>query len=174
MKKFMAIFFILLGVCVIALLMKVNQNNKTKNEETARQIESKSGDLAKEWTELSGGNNTEVPDDFFDYLKEKAADGSFASEEGIEQAIREGGQKYGFTLDEAKSKELANTINTLEGFGFSTDVMINEAEKLYEEYGADYINHLEDAFLDTAKQVAEDAAIGLWDGFKDMISSFFE
>lgn len=174
MKKILAIFFILLGVCIIALLMKVNQNNKTKNEETARQIESKSGDLAKEWTELSGGSNAEVPEDFFDFLKEKAYEGSFSSEEGVEQVIREGGQRYGFNLDETKSKELADTISTLEGFGFSSDVMIDEAEKLYNEYGADYINHLEEAFLDTAKQVAEDAAVGLWDGFKNMIADFFE
>jgi len=174
MKKLFALFFILLGVVVIAFLMKVNKDNKVKNNERETKLVDETGTLVDEWSELSKGASNEDAQDFFDFVKKKAADGSLGSSEGIKNAIREGGEKYGVNLSEEETAKIADTISTLEGLGFSTDMIVDQAEALYEEYGADYMNHIEDALINTAKQVAEDTAISIWEGTKDAVLSFFE
>lgn len=116
----------------------------------------------------------ETADQVFDFLKDQAADGNLSSGEGIQKAIDEGQEKFGVTIDEADAEKLVNTMEKLEDMGFSAEYVVEKAGSLYEEYGADFVDHADELVKDAVKNAASNAASSFWQNLKKSVKNFFK
>lgn len=115
----------------------------------------------------------ETADQVFDFLKEQAEDGNLSSKEGIQKAIDEGEEKFDVTIEEADAKALVNTMEKLEDMGFSAEYVVEKAGSLYEEYGADFVDHADELVKGAVKNAASNVANSFWQNLKNSIKSFF-
>ena len=110
----------------------------------------------------------------FDFLKDQAADGNLSSGEGIQKAIDEGQEKFGVTIEEADAEKLVNTMEKLEDMGFSAEYVVEKAGSLYEEYGADFVDHADELVKGAVKNAASNAANNFWQNLKNSVKNFFK
>lgn len=115
----------------------------------------------------------ETADEVFDFLKDQAADGNLSSGEGIQKAIDEGQEKFGVTIEEADAKALVNTMEKLEDMGFSAEYVVEKAGSLYEEYGAEFVDHADELVKGAVKNAASNAVNSFWQNIKNSIKNFF-
>lgn len=115
----------------------------------------------------------ETANQVFDFLKNQAEDGNLSTGEGIQKAIDEGEEKFGVTIEEADAKALVDTMEKLEDLGFSAEYVIEKAGSLYDEYGANFVDHTDELVKGAVKNAASNAANSFWQNLKNSIKSFF-
>ena len=107
------------------------------------------------------------------YIKEKVAGGELETEEDIRAAIKEGEERFGVVLAEEEIQRIIDLMNKLESMGLNSDYLISQAEKLYDKYGADIVNHADEAISEAVSDAVADAAKGFFQDMKDSIKSFW-
>ena len=116
--------------------------------------------------------------EIFDFVKEKAADGSLSTEDGLKNAIEEAEQEFGVTIDKSVAAQVVDVMETLEEMGFSGEDIIEKAQNLYDTYGADFMAHANEAFTEVVEDAVENAVTGffrnLWEGIKTSVGNFLE
>ena len=107
------------------------------------------------------------------YIKEKVAGGELKTEEDIRAVIKEGEERFGVVLAEEEIQRIIDLMNKLESMGLNSDYLISQAEKLYDKYGADIVNHADEAISEAVSDAVADAAKGFFQDMKDSIKSFW-
>jgi len=172
MKKIGVILCFSISIVVIAMLMKYKTSGlqiaKPKTENSSFEAISQTvSEMTEGFGELSESVDKDTMDEVMSYVKEKSEDGSFKSREGIKQAIEEAEEKYDFSVSDNTKEQIAEAVDKLEDMGFSTESVVEKTEGLYDKYGADFVDHMEEAFIEAARDAAENAAKNAWDGAKD-------
>lgn len=107
----------------------------------------------------------------FDFLQEKIAEGKLDTESGIEEAIRQGKEKFDIDIEGNVSEEhirsMLELATTLEEMGFNSESIIEHARSLYEEHGVNFVDHTEELFIRAVKE-------SIWNTIKNAIISFFQ
>lgn len=116
----------------------------------------------------------ETAGELFSFFKDKITEGSLNSEEGILSAIEEGKEKFGVEISREDAQKLVDTMEKLEGIGFSPEYVVDKAESLYQQYGADFVEHVDEVVTDAVKSAASNAAGSFFDDLKNSIKSFFD
>lgn len=129
--------------------------------------------IKKQLADAFDDMDKETAEQVFDFLKGQAADGNLSSGEGIQKAIDEGQDKFGVTIDEADAKALVSTMEKLENMGFSAEYVVEKAGSLYENYGADFVDHADELVKGAVKNAASNAVSSFWQNLKNSIKSFF-
>lgn len=111
--------------------------------------------------------------EMFSFASEKLQDGSLETDEGLADAIDEGEEKFGVTIDEEDAKKVVETMEKLEDMGFSGEYILDKAEDLYDEYGADFVDHSSEIVKDAVEDAVETAAKGFFSSLWDAVKSFF-
>ena len=57
--------------------------------------------------------------------------------------------------------------------GFSTETLMNETQKVYQKYGEEFLDHMEEAFIEASKEAAGNMAQEVWDSVEDTIRDTF-
>ncbi len=121
--------------------------------------------------------DAETAEEIFDFVKDKISDGSLKTEEGLKKAIEDGEEKFGVNIDEATAQKVVDTMERLEEMGFSTEELVEKAKGLYEKYGAEFIDHANEAIAEAVEEAVKDAATGffenLWEGAKNFFQNLF-
>lgn len=112
--------------------------------------------------------------EFFSFVKDKIKDDALDSEEGILEVIEEGKEKFGIEISKEDAGKLVGAMEQLQDLGFSAEDVVDEAEKLYQQYGADFADHAEEAITGAVKNAAENAASGFFEGLKLSVKNFFD
>ncbi|MCL2717429.1 MAG: DUF1002 domain-containing protein [Lachnospiraceae bacterium] len=112
----------------------------------------------------------------FDFIQDKIAEGSLESESGIENAIKEGKDKFKVSgeLSEQQIKSMVELATTLEDMGFNSERIIGKAKSMYQEYGINFIDHAEELIFDAVKDSIGSAIRNAINEFFRMISDFFK
>ena len=110
----------------------------------------------------------------FAFLKSQVSEGNLASDEGVEKAITEGEKKFGVELDEADARALVDTMEKLEDMGFSAEYVVEKAESLYGEYGAEFVDHADELVKGAVANAAQNALNSFWDNIKSSVKGFFD
>ena len=118
--------------------------------------------------------NSDEVEQLIAFLKEKVAKGELETDEDIRKAIKEGEDRFGIVLDKGEVEKIVGLMNKLEGMGLNSDYLLSQAEKLYNKYGADIVNHADEAISDAVNSAVEKAATGFFDSIKDSVKSFFD
>ena len=107
------------------------------------------------------------------YIKEKVANGELETDEDIRAAVEEGEERFGVSLTNEEVQRIVDLMNKLEGMGLNSDYLISQAEKLYNKYGADIVNHADEAISEAVSDAVTNAAGGFFQSIKNSVKDFF-
>lgn len=173
MKKVLAVLFIALGVVVIAFLMKIVAEDKGNGGSSSiiqLSIPQEVSNLTGQLSEATKDMDVSKAQNAIDFARTKESEGSLDTKEGIMNSINEAKDRFGLVISDSISTEIADTVLKLEEMGISSDILIDESDKLIKKYGEDFSDHIEEALVDTAKEAAGKAAEGIWDKFKNAVA----
>lgn len=105
-----------------------------------------------------------------DFVKDKIDSGALDSQEGLKDALQEGKEQFGVEISEADAQKIVDTVDQLEQFGFSPDTVIDEAKSLYEKYGEDCVDHVNEAVTNAVKDAASNAVDSFADYLKESVT----
>lgn len=128
------------------------------------------GELAK----AAENVNSEEIEQLIAYIKEKVANGELETEQDIRKAVAEGEEKFHVTLTEEEVKRIVDLMNKLDGMGLDGSYLISQAEKLYNKYGADIVNHADEAISEAVSDAVSHAAGGFWESIKSSVKGFLD
>lgn len=106
------------------------------------------------------------------WLKEKVAKGELESEEDIRAAVKEGEEKFGVVLSEDEVKMILDLMGKLESIGLNSEYLLSQAEKLYNKYGADMVQHADEAISEAVSSAVNNAADGFFQNLKKSVKDF--
>ncbi len=127
------------------------------------------GELAKAAQNVSGDDIEKL----IAYIKEKVANGELETDEDIRAAVEEGEERFGVSLTKEEVQRIVDLMNKLEGMGLNSDYLISQAEKLYNKYGADIVNHADEAISEAVSDAVTNAAGGFFQSIKNSVKDFF-
>lgn len=78
------------------------------------------------------------------------------------------GKEYRTRQEQAQM--IVDTVEQLESIGISTDELAEELQKIYAEYGAEYVENAEDAITNAVKKAASDIAESFVDYVANTVS----
>ncbi len=107
------------------------------------------------------------------YIKQKVANGELETDEDVRAAIAEGSEKFGVFLSEEEIQKIVDLMGKLRGMGLNSEYLISQAEKLYNKYGADIVNHADEAISEAVSGAVSGAAKGFFESMKDSIKDFW-
>ncbi len=131
------------------------------------------GQVKEQLTEVFSNVDQETAAEVFSFLKDKSKDGNLSSEEGILDAIEEGQEKFGVEISREDAEKLVDTMEKLEGLGFSAEYVIDKTENLYQQYGEDFVEHVDEVVTGAVKNAASNAVTYFFDNLKSSVKSFF-
>lgn len=166
----------LTGSLFMVVTLPVSAAESSAGEEL--DVEELFSDVEEKVSEALADIDKEKAGEIFDFIKEKVADGSLESEEGIQAAIAEGEAKFGVTIDESTAQQVVNVMEKLEDMGFSGEEIVNKAKNLYDTYGADFLEHANEAFTEVVEEAVENAVTSffgnLWENIKTSVGNLFQ
>ncbi len=109
----------------------------------------------------------------FAFLKEKIAQGDLTTEEGLSNAVEEGKEKFGVEISAADAKELVETMEKLEGMGFSAEYVLDKTEDLYKEYGEEFVDHVDEVLTTAVKNAVSGAVTAFFENLAGSVKNFF-
>lgn len=127
------------------------------------------GELANAAQNVSGDDIEKL----IAYIKEKVANGELETDEDIRAAVEEGEERFGVSLTKEEIQRIVDLMNKLEGMGLNSDYLISQAEKLYNKYGADIVNHADEAISEAVSDAVTNAAGGFFQSIKNSVRDFF-
>ncbi len=127
-----------------------------------------------ELTEAAKNVNSDEIEQLIAYLKEKIANGELDTDNDMREAIKEGETKFGVSLSEEEIQKIINLLNKLENMGLNSDYLISQAEKLYNKYGADIVNHADEAISEAVSDAVANASAGFFQSIKNSVKEFFQ
>lgn len=124
-----------------------------------------------ELTEAIEGADSEDVEALIAFVKAKLAAGELETEDDIRNAIAEGEEKFGVKLDDSEIEQIINVMNKIKKLGLDPNVLINQAEDLYKQFGSDFLNHIDGASIAKTGISAFFSKIG--DGIKNFFAGLF-
>ena len=115
----------------------------------------------------------ETAEEVFSFLKDTFREENYASEEGLQSILKEGKEKFGVEVNKEDARKLVDAMERLEDMGFSAEYMIEKTESLYQEYGADFVDHVDEVVTGAVKNAASSAVSSFFGNLKKSVSSFF-
>lgn len=164
-KKISVILF-----AVMALLLMMPSAVHASSQDAADFVDQVKQQLSAAFEDMDDATAKEV----FSFLKEKVGEGTLSSEEGLQEAIREGEEKFDVEISKEDAEKLVETMEKLEDMGFSAEYIVGKAESMYQEYGADFVNHVDEVITGAVKNAASNAISGFFGGLKESIKNFFK
>lgn len=168
-KRIMAmLLMVFLSANMLSLPVHGAENDLSQTEATEI-IEQLKDRLSEAFEDL----DKETAEEIFSFVKEKISEGALTSEEGLQKAIEEGEEKFGIEIDPEAAGQVVDTMERLEELGFSSELIVDKAADLYQQYGADFVEHADEVVKDAVKGAVKKAADSFWEGLKGAVADFF-
>ena len=137
------------------------------------------GEIADEVAALTGGDSEQI-EELIAFVKAKVAAGGLDTEEDIRAVIAEGEEKFGVKLPEEQVQQIVDIMMKINELGLDPQMLIEQAEDLYSQFGTDFLNNLDLDNLDTkaleeqvTKQVTEGFVSKIVTAIKDFFAGLF-
>lgn len=133
------------------------------------------GEIAEEIAAQTGGDSEQI-EELIAFVKAKVAAGELESETDIRDVIAEGEEKFGVTLAEEQVQQIVDIMMKINELGLDPQMLIEQAEDLYSQFGTEFLDNLDLDNLDT-DAIKEEVSKQMSDGFLskivDAIKEFF-
>ena len=143
-------------------------------ETTGTDIGGMLGGVKDKLSEAIAGMDEGTVGEVLNFVKEKVSDGSLKTEDGLTQAIREGEEKFGVTVDRADAQKVVDTMEKLEDLGFSGEYVMEKAKELYDEHGTGFVDHIDEVVAGAVKDAVAGAASGFFSNLWESTKSFLK
>ena len=143
-------------------------------ETTGTDIGGMLGGVKDKLSEAIAGMDEGTVGEVLNFVKEKVSDGSLKTEDGLTQAIREGEEKFGVTVDRADAQKVVDTMEKLEDMGFSGEYVMEKAKELYDEQGTGFVDHIDEVVAGAVKDAVAGAASGFFSNLWESTKSFLK
>lgn len=175
MKKILVfITVILVSGCLCFGISEMNVRAAEKNDVNVSEL---LGNVKEELSDALSQMDEETVKEILGFVKEKVADGSLKTEKGLTDAIEEGEKEFGVTIDKADAQKVVDTMEKLEELGFSGEHIMEKTEELYDKYGADFVEHVDEMAASAVQEAVADAADSflknIWNSTKTFVKSLF-
>lgn len=161
--------FLLLFAAGAATAYASESAGETAKDDAANVIDQVKAQLSAAFENI----DEETAGEVFSFLKEKVGEGSLSSKEGIQSAIEEGEDKFGVVISKENAAELVAAMEKLESMGFSAEYIIDKTESLYQEYGNEFVEHVDEVITGAVKNAASNAVGSFFTNLKNAVKSFF-
>ena len=158
----------------VSIIINVPYLPVRASEESSVDIDELLGDVREKLSNALSGMDDETAGEIFEFVKEKVQDGSLKSEDGIKKAISEGEEKFGVDISEADAKRIVETMEKLEDLGFSGEYVIDKAQELYNQYGADFLDHADEVIKGAVQNAVTSAADNFFHNLLESAKNFFK
>lgn len=174
MKKILTFMAaVLIGGCLFSGILGMNVSAAEKDVD----ISSLLGNVKEELSDALSKMDEETVKEILGFVKDKVADGSLKTEKGLTDAIAEGEKEFGVTIDKADAQKVVDTMEKLEELGFSGEYIMEKTEELYDKYGADFVDHVDEVAAGAVQEAVAEAAGGffksIWDSTRTFVKSLF-
>ncbi len=169
MKKKLSIFLAVLAVAFLFVPVSVRAAGDFSESDTADIISQVKQQLSAAFENL----DQETAQEVFSFLKEKLREADYGTEEGLSGIIQEGKDKFGVEVSREDARKLVEAMEKLEDMGFSAEYMVDKTESLYEEYGADFVDHVDEVVTGAVKNAASNAVNSFFGNLKKSVQNFF-
>ena len=143
-------------------------------ETTGTDIGGMLGGVKDKLSEAIAGMDEGTVGEVLNFVKEKVSDGSLKTEDGLTQAIREGEEKFGVTVDRADAQKVVDTMEKLEDMGFSGEYVMEKAKELYDGHGTGFVDHIDEVVTGAVKDAVAGAASGFFSNLWESTKSFLK
>ena len=118
--------------------------------------------------------SSEEIEQFMAWLKEKVAKGELDSDGDIRAAVEEGEAKFGVSLTDGEVQKILDLMGKLKNMGLDSEYLFSQAEKLYNKYGAEIVEHADEAISEAVSGAVSNAADGFLEGVKKSVNDFWD
>ena len=108
--------------------------------------------------EIAEGENSEEIEELIAFIKAKLAAGELATDQDIQEAIKEGEEKFSVSLTDEEKEKILQVMHKIKELGLDPEKLLDQAKDLYAKYGDELINNAEEVIKKS---------------FKDSVSNFF-
>ena len=133
------------------------------------------GEIAEEIAEKTGGDSEQI-EELIAFVKARVAASELETEEDILSVITEGEQEFGVTLSQEQKQQIVDIMMKINELGLDPQMLIEQAEDLYSQFGTDFLNNLDLDNLDTEaieKEVTKQVTEGFLSKVVSAIKEFF-
>lgn len=103
------------------------------------------------------------------YIKGKIANGELENEDDIRKAIAEGQEKFGVTLTDDEIQQIVDVMLKIKALGLDPNMLLDQAQDLYEKFGDDFVNHLDEGgFFNSVGSFFTEAGKAIGDFFTNL------
>jgi len=132
---------------------------------TAYAVQQTAVESAQEGDLIDEALTKEQADEIFHFIVQKIAEGGLDSEEAVREAITEGEETFQVSLTEDEKKKIVQIVDQVNTWGLDAQGLAKKAEELYDEYGAELLEHPEKAAAEAVKSSISSSLKGIGDFF---------
>ena len=129
-------------------MVMLGQRYTARKESASVDYSAAVGEMTGQLGQLVKNVDADTANQVLDFVRDKLDSGALDSREGLKDALQEGKEQ----------------------FGFSPDTVIDEAKSLYEKYGEDCVDHVNEAVTNAVKAAAANAAESFADYLKESVT----
>ena len=108
--------------------------------------------------EIAEGENNEEIEELIAFIKAKLAAGELTTDQDIQEAIKEGEEKFGVSLTDDEKEKILQVMHMIKELGLDPEKLLDQAKDLYAKFGDELINNAEEVIKNS---------------FKESVSNFF-
>jgi len=101
--------------------------------------------------EIADGENSEEIEELIAFIKAKLAAGELATDQDIQEAIKEGEEKFQVTLTEEEKQKILDVMHKIKELGLDPEKLLDQAKDLYNKFGDELMNNAEQAVKESVK-----------------------
>lgn len=115
--------------------------------------------------------NSEEVEELIAYIKAKLAAGELETEDDIRQAITEGEERFGVTLNDSEEQQIVDFMMKIKELGLDPNVLLDQAADLYDQFGDELLNKATDeGFWNSVGEFFSNFGKAIADFFKNLFS----
>lgn len=116
----------------------------------------------------------ESMDEMISWLSGQMEEGMLATERDIRAAISLGEEKFGITIPDEMTEALITTVEYVQSVGLDSDYLVEQAAKLWQEYGNSVTAHGDSSFWEKLWNAVKDFFISVWNFIVDFVKGLIE
>ena len=172
-RKVLALIATSIFACMLVVfLMPVTVNASDKNSTDKNQTDIVS-QVKEQLARVFDSVDKETAGEIFAFVKDKIGEGNLDSADDIKDIVAEAEEKFDVKITEADVKKLVSTMHKLEEMGFSIEDIVGKSESLYNKYGAEFVEHMDEVITSAVKDAVSNVANSFFDNVKSSVKNFF-
>lgn len=123
--------------------------------------------------EIAAGENSEEVEELIAFIKAKLAAGELATDQDIQEAIKEGEEKFSISLTDEEKEKILSVMHKIKELGLDPEKLLDQAKDLYEKFGDELINNAEEVIKNSFKESVSNFFSDLGTRVKDFFANIF-